>query len=437
MKKILMVLAVICMSLFIFACTADEPAPQATTPTPAPVVETTPIPTPAPTPEPEPVAPDIEVTLNNHHTRYYDDDETQFDITVAGDIDSYEIVFVPIGSSRVIPELAADGLPYGVGKYSVVVNYTIGNTTDEFESDIIVSIIRRPIPLEELTGIFDIPGHVKWGKETFIFVDEDTTIETDYYIAHLKAGFVYSSWLFPYFDEIIDFLHDFTGLYLPDRGERFNLYFAYDDPEQNIWAPSSDRNRTTGELEMRLTDGLVGIDTLGFWNYRGKDSYSVSSDSFYLVYQASHEFAHMLDMAFFTDNIDNWSFVHGEGFATFISAITEESIIPDTATAAQFPLSVNVDPDKLSDLFHDRLEFALGLDDGSAEYNPRTIGGVFYLYVYEEFGMEYATEVFSAMVTRPSSPRIATINDILGANINDTFPEWFDDNVHRIRGSYA
>jgi len=112
-------------------------------------------------------------------------------------------------------------------------------------------------------------------------------------------------------------------------------------------------------------------------------------------------------------------------------------MIPNTATATEFPLSVNADPAVMSKLFHDSLEYALSLDDGSADYNPRTIGGVFYLYVYENFGMEKATEVFSAMVTRPSSPRIATINDILGVYINDTFPKWFDDNVHRICGSYA
>jgi len=436
MKKLLVVLLMICMSLFVFACVADDPAPQPA-PTPVPVVETTPNVTPVPTPEPEPTTPNIEVTLNNHHTRYYDDDETQFDISVSGDFDSYEIVFMPIGSSFITPELAADGLPYGVGQYSVVVNYTIGNITDTFESDIVVSIIRRPIPLEELTDRLDTPGDIKWGKETFIFVDEDTTIETDYYVAYLKAGFVYSSWLFPFFDEIIDFLHDFTGLYLPDRGVIFNLYFAYDDPEQNIWAPSTDRNRRTGKLEIRLSDALVGIDTPGYWNYRGKDSYSVSSDPFILVYEASHEFAHILDLAFFTDNTDNWSFVHGEGFATFISSVTEEIMIPNTATAIEFPLSVNTDPDILSELFHDRLEYALSLDAGSADYNPRTIGGVFYLYVYEEFGMENVIEVFSSMITRPSSPRIATINNILGVDINDTFPEWFDDNLHRIRGSYA
>ena len=432
MKKAVVVLVVICMSLFVFACNAGNPAPQPA-PTPVPDGETT----PAPTPTPEPTTQDIEVTLNNHHTRYYDDDETQFDISVIGDLDSYAIVFVPIESSGVTPELDADGLPYDIGQYIVVVNYAIGNTTYAFESDIVVSIIERPMLFVQLTNRPDIPGQINWGEETFIFVDEDTTIESDYYIAYLKAGSVYSSWLFPFFDEIIAFAHDFTGLYLPDSGERFNLYFTYDNPPRNIWAPSTDRNRTTGELEMRLTDRLVGIDTPGTWDYRGSDSYSISSDPFFLIYEASHEFAHILDLAFFTDNINRWSFVHGEGFATFISSITEERMSPYTATATEFPLSVNADPEILSELFHSRLEYALGLDDGSAEFNPRTIGGVFYLYVYEEFGMENAIEIFSAMVTRPSSPRIATINSILGVDVNDTFPKWFDDNIQRIPGRYA
>ena len=62
MKKILVLLVAVCMSLFVFACAADDPAPQ-----------------PAPTPVPE----------------------AQPDFSAIGDIDSYEVVFVPIESSGV------------------------------------------------------------------------------------------------------------------------------------------------------------------------------------------------------------------------------------------------------------------------------------------------------------------------------------------------
>ena len=432
MNKILMGLVVICMSLILYACTANDPVPQPTL-TPAPVAEIMPM----PAPEPEPAEPVIEVTLDNYHTRYYDDHETQFEFTVIGDFDSYEIVFMPIEISGITPELTADGLPYGVGQYMVVVDYIFGDLAYTFESDIVVSIVRRPGLLEQLIERFEIPGDIKWGEETFIFVDEDTIIETDYYIARLDAGSVYSSWLFPFFDDLIDFVHVFTGLNLSDRGERFNLYFAYDEPERGIYVPSSDRNRRTKELEMHLSDALVGINTSGYWTYRGKDSYSISEDPFFLVYQASHEFAHILDFAFFTENRDIWSFIHGEGFTTFISAISEESMIPNAAAADIFPLSVNADTDVLSELFHSRLEYALGLDYGSEEFNSRTIGSVFYLYVFEEFGMDKVKEVFSTMINCPSGPRVVIINDILGADINETFPVWFDENVYRIAGRYA
>jgi len=77
------------------------------------------------------------------------------------------------------------------------------------------------------------------------------------------------------------------------------------------------------------------------------------------------------------------------------------------------------------------------MDDGSNEYNPRTVGSVFYLYVYEEFGMEKVIEVFKIMATLPSEPRIQIINNILGIDITNIFPVWFDENVPRMTGLYA
>jgi len=419
------------MTLLLFACAADDPTPQQTM-TPVPVVEAT----TEPTAKPE-TAQSIVVSLNNYHTRYFDYNEIPFDISVTGNFDSYEVVFVPIESSDGSPELDADGLPYGIGQYKVVVNFALGNTTGSFESDTVVSVVERPMLIVQLTGTSEIPGHINWGEETVILVEEYTIIETDYYIAHLDAGNVYSSWLFPFFDEIIDFVHSFTGLYLPDSGERFNLYFAHDDPPRSIWAPSSDRNSRTGELEVVLNDSFVGIDNYGGLAFFNIQTEMLSVDPFRAVYEFSHEFAHVLDFAFFTDNRNKWSFVHGEGFATLVCAVAEERMSPNASTAVHFPLSVNADVDALSDLFHNSLEYSLSMDSGSAEYNPRTIGSVFYLYIYEEFGMENVIEVFSAMITSPSSPRIAIINNILGVDITDTFPEWFDNNVHRIPGRFV
>jgi hypothetical protein len=91
-----------------------------------------------------------------------------------------------------------------------------------------------------------------------------------------------------------------------------------------------------------------------------------------------------------------------------------ERLIPEWLnTAEEFPLSVNFDIDLLYRLVHNRLEFMLSRDTG-AEFNSRTTGSIFYLYIYDEFGMEKAIEVFSVMVIRPSATRVSIANDILG-----------------------
>jgi len=282
-----------------------------------------------------------------------------------------------------------------------------------------------PTPIE-------IPWHIRWGEQTFIRVTEHRTIETKYYIAHMEPGFVYSSWLFPFFDHIIDVVHDFTGLYLPNSGERFNLYFAHDDPSRNIWAPSAGRNRSTGELEMFLNDSLVGIDSYGWGIDNDFNDFAASR----LIYEGTHEFAHILDFAFFTSNNNRWSWVHGEGFATFVSSYLFEYLHPNAPTAEVSPISINFNLDLLRDLVHNRLEYVLSLDNGTAEFNGRTPGSIFYLYIYEEFGMEKVIEVFRAMINRPSGSRVAIVNNILGVNITNTFPVWFDINVHKIPSRY-
>ncbi|MCL2661801.1 MAG: S-layer homology domain-containing protein [Oscillospiraceae bacterium] len=278
---------------------------------------------------------------------------------------------------------------------------------------------------------FEIPWHIRWGEQTFIHVTEYRTIETKYYIAHLEPGFIYSSWLFPFFDYIIDIVHDFTGLYLPDSGEKFNLYFAQDNPARNIWAPSARRNRDTGKLEMFLNDVIVGVDSRG-WIDNDFNTGAASR----LIYEGSHEFAHILDIALINDSPNRWSWIHGEGFATFVSSYLHEYLNPDAGTVEDFPLSVNFNLDLLRDLIHNRLEYVLRLDGGTNEFNGRTPGSIFYLYIYEEFGMEKVIEVFSVMVNCPSGSRVAIANNILGVNITRTFPAWYDTNVHRISGRY-
>jgi hypothetical protein len=51
--------------------------------------------------------------------------------------------------------------------------------------------------------------------------------------------------------------------------------------------------------------------------------------------------------------------------------------------------------------------------------------------------MEKVLEVFDDLITRPSGSRTTIVNNILGVDILDTFPEWFDVNAHRIPGRYA
>jgi hypothetical protein len=283
------------------------------------------------------------------------------------------------------------------------------------------------------TPPIDIPWNIRWGEQTFIRVTEHRTIETKYYTAHLEPGFVYSSWLFPFFDHIIDVVHNFTGLYLPNSGERFNLYFAHDDPSRNIYAPSAGRNRNTGELEMFINDSLVGIDSYGW----GIDNDFNAGAAWRIIYEGSHEFAHILDFAFFTSNNNRWSWVHGEGFATFISAYLLEYFYPDANTSEESWLGNHYNLDLLRDLIHNRLEYVLSLDRGTNEFNGRTPGSIFYLYIYEEFGMEKVIEVFSAMINCPSGSRVAIVNNILGVNITNTFPVWYDNNVHKISGMYG
>jgi len=445
MKKISIILIIICLTLFVSSCAPEEPITQPT-PTSEPIVD----PVIDPTPAPEPTEPIIEVSLDNYHTRYIDDDVTKFDISVTGDFDSYEIMFIPIENTSEEPTMDENGQPNTIGSYKVIVNYLRGSDIDTYESDVIVTISDRPTLFEQLSTSSEIPYHVNWGEEIFINVDEDKIIETDYYIAHLVAGSVYSSWLFPFLDYIIEWVHNFTGLYLPDSGERFNIYFSYDGAPGGIRAPSATRNRA-GELVMYLPDGLVGIDTGGFyfgdgewnsfyynWNTeKTTDSFMIQLHPTVFLYTTSHEFAHILDIAFFTENLDRWSFVHGEGFATFISSIAQERITPEKiGTSSDFPLSENFDLDLLHNLIHNRLEYMISRDMGS-DFNSRTTGSIFYLYIYEEFGIEKVIEVFGSMIGRPSGSRIEIVNNILGVDITETFPSWYDENVNRIPGYWS
>jgi len=303
---------------------------------------------------------------------------------------------------------------------------TLNRVVDMFSIDAI------NLPPTPPTPLIEIPWQIRWGEQTFIHVTEYKTIETKCYIAHMEPGFVYSSWLFPFFDHIIDVVHDFTGLYLPNSGERFNLYFAHDDPSRNIWAPSTGRNRSTGVLEMFLSDVLVGVDSRGWI-----DNDFNAGAAWRIIYEGSHEYAHILDFAFFTPNFNRWSWIHGEGFATFVSAYLEEHLNPNASTAEEFPLSINFSLDLLHDLVHNRLEYVLSLDNGTSAFNGRTPGSIFYLYIFEEFGMEKVIEVFRVMVNRPSGSRVAIVNNILGVNITNTFPVWYDNNVHKIPGRYS
>ncbi|MCL2819678.1 MAG: hypothetical protein FWD38_02440 [Oscillospiraceae bacterium] len=425
-KNAFVTLCVICLTLFIFSCSTDEPLPEPTL-TPEPIVETT------PTPEPELVIPNIEVTLNNFHTRYFDDNETKFDFTVTGDFDSYEIVYEPSGTADLALALDDNGLPYDVGRYNVIVNYTFGGKTYSFDPKIVVRVFERPLLVHQLRTAPGIPGQINWEEEELILVDEDKTIETDYYIVHLKAGHIYSSWLFPFINHIIDVVHDFTGLYLPDSGQKFNLYFpnysSSSEAYENGWWPHV-RHLPSGDINMEIHGHYVGTwsnpDPTSFPEF-----YFPARDLSELIL---HEYAHVLECAFFVKNPNISSAVHSEGFATFIQSYLFYRLYPSSTTGnitRVIPYRDLVN-EELSMLFHNRLEYALSVDYFVAGVRVYTLGAVFYWYVYEEFGMDKLLEIFGILVNIPSGSRVAIVNDILGADIAETFPLWVDENIDRL-----
>jgi len=87
-------------------------------------------------------------------------------------------------------------------------------------------------------------------------------------------------------------------------------------------------------------------------------------------------------------------------------------------------------------LVHYDLENALSKhrhedDNYDNSHIGRSFGFLFYLYIYEIYGLDYAVDVYKAMNIRPAGSKISIINSILGEDIDISisFPVWFDENA--------
>jgi hypothetical protein len=437
------------MLLFMFACAADDPTSQPTS-SPETIIAASPESTPEPTPDPEPIIPSINVTLNNYHTRYFND-ETQFDIAVISNLESYDIVYIPIESSSGLPALDINGFPYDIGEYRVAIFYAFGDIEDKYETDIVVSIVERPTLARQLATSSQIPSHADWGEEIFLIAQEDMTIETDYYIAYLNAGDEYSSWFFPLLDIVIDYVHDITGLYLPDSNEKVHLRFAAMSGS-GYWNQAG-RDSRTGNLFMSLQENVKATvsSSCEFFDYyigladddAGPDGWTDEWIEWMEDYMEilivnwvwlgggliAHEYAHVLDFAFLNDDDSGGSWIYTEAFAQFIDTLAKEHFTNNHHS--RNPAFVNI----ISNYATNRLEYALTRDNGAGDLGNagRTFGAIFFLYIYEEFGMPYVLEIMRSMNERPSSPsRLIIFQGILGYDITDSFPAWIHENIERL-----
>ena len=417
MKKLTLIIFILASLITLISCsvptTIDNEIPQHT-----PV--NTPSPTPQPTPEPKIL--EIEVELNNYHIRYFDDKETQFEIFVIGNIEDYEITFIPIEENDETPSLDENGLPETIGKYNVMIPFILNGDSDIYDPEIIVEIIERPSFFLQLytPEYSDIPTNINIEFE-LITVEEDTTIETDYYVAHLSSGQEYSTWIFPLIDEIINHVHDLTGLYLPDSGEKFHLYFGEHNPMGTNFVSRRNVFTLQGDIIMYLTEWFSSYkDDIENWNG--------------LINIIAHEFNHVLSWAFF--NPKTLSFAHEEGNAVYIGFNVASFQTNFHSDFGWTDMIIEDEINRIIDISHNRLDIALSSHDGLKEQInlSRIYGGIFYMYLYENHGAEKAFEIVREMNSkRPSPPNtINTINEILNVEITETFPLWLDKNINNL-----
>jgi len=384
---------------------------------------------------------DIAITLNEYYVRYYDSNEGAFDVTVTGNVEEYEILYLPMESQYAEPELDDSGLPYAVGQYEVAVKCSITNIIETCQTGLFVEIINRPPLIDQLVGrtediiYSEIINNTNWEEEVSILTEEDIIIENDYYIAHLNAGDLYSSWLFPFLDEIISSMHELTGMHLPDSNEKVYIWFG-----DSRWgpAPMAGRDDRTGDLILYLQDYKINpLFEMSNEERSNFSEYSLNQNRHNwmeaLVSQFAHEYTHILSFAFL--DMDTYSWIHEEGYSTFVGGFTKERFVKNPMIKITNPDLEDSILDIISDYAHNRLEDVLSRDTGAGDLGGagRPFGAVFYRYIFEEYGNMYAFEIHKIMNQRPDSPsRLEIIEEILGKDISASFPAWFDKNANEI-----
>jgi len=383
---------------------------------------------------------EIEITLNEYFARYYDGNVGPFDITVTGNVDDYEILYLPMESEFTSPAVDESGLPNTVGRYEVAVKCIITGIIETCETGLFVEIIHRPPLINQLVGTTgtivysEVLTNINWEEEFSILAEEDLTFENDYYIAHLNAGDLYSSWLFPFIDEIIKTVHDLTGMYLPNADEKVTIWFG-----DSRWgpAPMAGRDDQTGDLILFIQDYKINpLFEMSDEERNEISAYLNPNRQVWmeaLVAQFAHEYTHILSFAFM--DMSSYSWIHEEGYTTFVGGATKEKFVRDPISQISNPDLEDRILDIISDYAHNRLEDALSRDTGAGDLNGagRPFGAVFYRYIFEDFGNWYAFEIHQAMNKRPATPsRLEIIEEILGEDISESFPAWFDKYANEI-----
>lgn len=276
----------------------------------------------------------------------------------------------------------------------------------------------------------------RFGQARIIIAEEDSVIENDYFVANIHEGFLYLDWFFPVLEEIvIPFIHDLTGLYLPDSGERFHIVLTNFDPWEDAYGAHSayaERNEA-GVINMGLNIRPNDFDGRA----NPIDHWGASALMFPYFHIMAHEYAHVLSFAFTMENRPRpgSSRLHEEGHACYIDAITVRELFGIGSRSGLANISSEDRFDMISDIAHNNLAYALSSHtlEGSLNnpiQNGLLFGGLFYYYLYENHGNQHAIEVLTAMNRQmPNEANVLTvINDILGADISVTFPEWIDNN---------
>jgi len=183
MKKTILMVLPLFLVAFLFSCGSAEESIIEQTPVPFETSVHVPISTQEPILEPTPEPITIEVKLNNSNLRYVDDKETKYDITVTGNINSYEILFLPseLPFDNYKPELDENGFPKTEGLYIIAVEYNYNDISDIYESKTFVRLINRPTVKEQLTTTSKIPTHLNWELE-YTIVEKNSKIEGDKHI---------------------------------------------------------------------------------------------------------------------------------------------------------------------------------------------------------------------------------------------------------------